>query len=131
MKPKQNILLIGLIEIVIGSVTLASLLKPLIEDGLLPKPPNVMVFVIVSSLISISLGMGLIFRWHYARKLLMFFAGWVILSKMLVFSEIISLCCALETKIAPDIKNGISIAYHAFIILYLHKPAVKKEFDGE
>lgn len=129
MKPKHGIFLIGLIEIVIGSLTLGSLIKPLLS-GLLPKPFNVFVFVLTSSLISVCLGVGLLLRWHYARKLLMFFAGFVILSKILVFGGIIALCCALETTIAPDVKNAISIVYHFFVILYLHQTALKKEFRG-
>ncbi|MFA5039652.1 MAG: hypothetical protein WC732_08260 [Candidatus Omnitrophota bacterium] len=128
MKPKQGILLIGLIEIIIGSVTLALLLQSL-ANGMLSKPPNVFAFVVISSLISVSLGIGVVMRWHYARKLLMFFAGWVILSKILVFSGIITLCCSLDT-IAPDIQNGISILYHLFVIFYFHQPVLKKEFRG-
>ena len=129
MKPKQGIFLIGLTEIVIGTITLASLVKPLFS-GFLPKPLNVFLFVLVSSLISVTLGIGMLLRWHYARKLLLFFAGWVLLSKILVYSGIIVLCCALETTIAPDVKNAASIVYHLCVILYLHQATLKKEFQG-
>ena len=128
MKPKQGIVLFGLIEIGIGTATLALILQSLLT-GTLPKPPNVLTFVIISSLISILLGAGLLLKCPYSRKLLIFFAGWVILSKILIFSGIIVLCCDLETTIAPDVKNLISVFYHVLIILYFHSRPVKAELE--
>lgn len=127
MRPKKGILFFGLIETAIGTITLASLLQSAIT-GALAKPPNVLVFVLISSLISMSLGIGVILRWRYFRKLLMFFAGWVILSKILVFGGIIVLCCGLETSIPFPVKNIVSILYHLIVIFYFHRPAVKMEF---
>jgi len=127
MKPKQGIFLFGLIEIGIGTITLAAIGRNILT-GFLPKPPHVLAFVVISSLISICLGGGILFKWPYARKLLIFFAGWVILSKILIFAGIIVLCCELETTITPDIKNIISILYHAVIIAYFHSQPIKREF---
>ena len=127
MKPKTGVTLIGTIEIAVGSITLIANLQGLLT-GTLPKPPNVLTFVITSSLISVFLGTGLLLRWHEARKLLMFFAGWVILSKILIFGGIIVLCCELETAVSADAKNMISIFYHLFVIYYCHTRTVKKEF---
>jgi uncharacterized protein YybS (DUF2232 family) len=127
MKPKQGILLFGLIEIGIGTVTLAAIGRNLLA-GVLPKPPNVLAFVVISSLISICLGAGILCRRPYARKFLIFFAGWVILSKILIFAGIIVLCCEMETTMAPDIKNIISILYHIAVITYFHSRSIKAEF---
>jgi uncharacterized protein YybS (DUF2232 family) len=127
MKPKQGIFLFGLIEIGIGTITLAAIGRNILT-GFLPKPPNVLAFVIISSLISICLGAGILLKWPYARKFLLFFAGWVILSKILIFAGIIVLCCELETSIAPDVKNIISILYHGTVIAYFHSRAIKAEF---
>lgn len=93
------------------------------------KSPNVLIFVIISSLLSASLGIGIILRSHYFRKLIMFFAGWIILSKVLIFGGIITLNGQLETSIPIGIKNFISIIYHALIIAYFHHPLIKKEYE--
>ncbi len=127
MKPKQGILLFGLIEIGIGTVTLAAIGRNILA-GFLPKPPNMLAFVITSSLISICLGAGVLLRRPYARKFLIFFAGWVILSKILIFAGIIVLCCELETSIAPNVKNIVSILYHSAVIAYFHSRSIKAEF---
>lgn len=125
--PKKTIPIFGFTEIAIGAVTLTAMAWS-IAAKTPQKPANVLIFVIISSLISSGLGAGLLLRWHYARKLLIFFAGWVILSKILVFAKIIFLCCELETTITPVFKNIISILYHALLIFCLHQPSVKKEF---
>ena len=128
MRSKQATFLFGLIEISIGTITLAVIIQNLVV-GILTKPLNVLIFVIASSVLSISLGAGIILRWKYARKLLLFFAGWIILSKILIFSGIIILNGALETTVPPHVKNIISILYHLAIILYFHQPAIKTEFE--
>jgi len=71
------------------------------------KPVNVLVFVVVSSLLSVSLGAGVLMRRRYARKLLMFFAGWIVLSKILTFGGIITLNGSLETTMPAGLKNII------------------------
>jgi hypothetical protein len=128
MKQKKGILFFGLTEISIGTVTLMATGISLLKH-FSTKPLNILVFVIVSSLISVSLGIGIILRSHYARKLLMFFAGWIILSKFLVLTNIISISGALETTLPLSLKNIISIIYHLMIILYFHHPVIKKEYQ--
>jgi hypothetical protein len=126
MPTKPGILFFGLTEIFIGSVTLASILDAYITRGA-TKPLNVLFFVILSSLISIALGIGILKKFRLARKLLVFFAGWVILSKILILGNILSLCCALETTFPAFEKNMCSIIYHLALIITLRRPAIKKE----
>ncbi|MFH0877795.1 MAG: hypothetical protein V1863_06210 [Candidatus Omnitrophota bacterium] len=128
MRTKKGILLFGLVEIAIGTITLTAVLQSHIAHTSL-KPLNVFAFVLVSSLISLALGSGILLRLPYARKWLMFFAGWVILSKVLIFARIITLNGALETTVSPDLKNIISIIYHALVMLYFHRPSVKARFE--
>ncbi len=127
MPKHKGILLFSLTEIGIGIATLGSILYNYFAHGYL-KPINVLAFVTISSLISIGLGFGILKRLHLARKLLMFFAGWIVLSKILVFGGIIRLCCDLETSVPPEIKNIFSVAYHLGLICYFLQPRVKKEF---
>jgi hypothetical protein len=127
MKQKKGMLFFGLTEITIGTFTLIATAISFFYH-ISTKPLNILIFVIASSIISISLGLGIILRYHYARKLLMFFAGWIILSKFLVSTNIISISGALETTLPLSLKNIISILYHLVIILYFHHPSVKKEY---
>lgn len=124
---KKTIPFFGFTEIAIGVTALTATVYSAATKTS-QKPANILIFVIMSGIISTGLGTGLLLRWHYARKLLIFFAGWVILSKILIFSDIISLCCDLETTFSPALKNMVSILYHALLIFCLHQPSVKKEF---
>ncbi len=124
---KKGIVFFGLTEIGLGGATLIATAMSLLL-GLCAKPLNILVFVAVSGLISLSLGIGVLLRNEYARKLLLFFAGWVILSKVLIFAKIMILSCELETTILSHLKNIASIIYHLLVILYFHNQLIKKEF---
>jgi hypothetical protein len=126
--PKQGIQIFGLTEIAIGTITLLAIVVSLVK-GTSAKPPNVLTFVIISSLISVALGAGVLLKEKHSRKLLIFFAGWVILSKILIYAKIMTLCCSLETTISSNLKNLISIAYHSILILYFHHRSIKAEFE--
>lgn len=128
MKLKKGILFFGWTEIAIGTITLTAVFESLLRH-VSTKPLNVLIFVIISGLISTSLGIGILLRIRYARKLLMFFAGWIILSKILIFGKIIMLNGSLETTVSPDLKNIVSIIYHFIVILYLHHPSIKAELE--
>lgn len=129
MRPLKGIIFFGFTEIAIGMATLEAIITTLITHTS-TKPQNVLTFVAISSLISTSLGIGVLLRSHYFRKLIMFFSGWIILSKVLIFGGIITLNGALETAIAPLFKNIISIIYHLAIMLYFHQPQIKREFES-
>jgi hypothetical protein len=126
MPHRLGIVFFGLAEITLGSVTLACILDAAIATDV-QKPLNILLFVVVSSIISVALGIGILNRLRLARKLLVFFSGWVIVSKILILSRIITLCCELETVIPSYTKNTISIIYHIILIYYLQQPKVKKE----
>ena len=119
--------LIGLTEILIGTTTLLATFISLALSAN-QKPPNVLLFVITTSVVSALLGIGLLQYKKTAYELLLFFAAVVVLSKILIFMNIIYLDGALETSIAPELKNGISIVYHSFLIFYLREPKIKALF---
>jgi hypothetical protein len=124
---KKFIPIFGLTEIAIGTATFIAVTQSL-NTGISAKPPNVLGFVVLSSLISASLGAGVLLRREYSRKLFIFFAGWIILSKILIFTNIITLNGALETTVPLNLKNTISSIYHLLAIFYFHHPAIKTEF---
>lgn len=127
MLTKKSILFFGFTEIAIGTITLATIVQSLLMDSFI-KPFNVLTFVVLSSIASLSLGIGVLLRREIARKLLIYFAGWIILSKVLIFAKLIILCCELETTMPSHLKNIVSVIYHAVVIFYFHHPTIKAEF---
>jgi hypothetical protein len=127
MQHYRIIIIIGAIEILIGSITILFNLITL-ALSLNNKSPNVLTFVLVTGIMSILLGFGILNFKKPAYQLLLYFSSVIILSKFLVFMEIIHLNGALETTIPGPLKNISSIAYHGLVIFYLNKSGVKQIF---
>lgn len=127
MKFRLGIYIFGLTEIIIGLVTLIAIGISLFI-GKSQKPLEVFIFVLVTSGLSLSLGMGVLKRNLTSYHLLLFFSVTVIFSKILIFAKIISLSGALETTIPAPTKNIISIIYHSLLIWYFTQPSIRKDF---
>ena len=128
MNPKKIIPLIGIIEIYIGGATLASnLLSVFLAAN--PKTPNVFWFVTITAIISTFIGLEILKFKKLAYQLLIYFASVIVLSKILILTDIIHLNGELETAIPTSIKNIISVFYHGFIVLYLSRKDVKSLFN--
>jgi hypothetical protein len=129
MRHYRLLLAIGVIEILIGSVTI---LFNLVTLGLSQndKTLNVLGFVLVAGTISTLIGIGLLRFKKIAYQLLLYFSSVIILSKILIFIDVIQLNGALETTLPGPVKNMASIAYHASIIVYLNKPGIKQIFHS-
>lgn len=117
----------GLAEISIGLVTLFATALSFIL-GKSAKSPEVLIFVIIASAISLVLGIGLLRLNARCYRLLLFFAAVIIISKVLIFAKIITLSGALETSISSNIKNLVSVVYHIVLIWYFRRPNVVKQF---
>ena len=119
--------LIGFTELSIGIVTILGLtLSSLLH--LSTKSPVVFVFVLISAIISASIGMGLLRCLHWARMSLIFFSGYIVLTKLVLFWGLIKLNGEMATLIPTDLKNLISVLYHTFIILFFNLRIVKERF---
>ena len=115
MKFKAGIVFFGITEILIGCITLAAVSLSLFQ-GKSTKPLEVLIFVIITSLVSFGLGIGILKHNLQSYHLLLFFATVIILSKILIFAKIMHLSGELETVIPADVKNIISIFYHGILI---------------
>ena len=124
----KGIQIFAFIELSIGGLTLASNLIALILHTS-RKPFNVLLFVILASLISILIGTGLLHRKRLSLTLLLYFAFSIILSKILIAANIISLSGALETGVPAPVKNALSLIYHSLVIWYFNQKQVKSEFN--
>ena len=124
----NNIILsvIATIEIFIGLFTLFGM--ALYSNlGLLVKPPNVLTFVTVTAVFSTLLGLGLFRRKGAAAMLLVFFSGYIILTKVMIATGLMQFNGAILAYVPTDLKNIISAFYHLFVIVFLTKPSVQKE----
>ena len=117
----------ALTEICIGSITLTAVSLSLLQ-GKSAKTPQVLAFVLATSLISCGLGIGLFKRSLTAYHLLLYFSSIVIFSKLLIFGNIITLNGSLETSIPQSAKNIVSICYHGLVIFYFTRKPVKEMF---
>jgi len=129
MKHYRTVLMIGIIEICIGgSALLGNLVTTIFFEN--NKSFGVLCFVIAAGIMSTLLGVGLLKFRKEAYLLLLYFSSVIILSKVLIFLDVIQLNGALETAIPGPIKNITSIIYHGFIIAYLNKPGIKQIFHS-
>lgn len=127
MKFHLGIYIFGLTEIIIGSVTLIAVGISLFS-GQSYKPLEVLIFVLITSGLSLGLGIGVLKRNLTSYHLLLFFSVTIIFSKILIFAKIISLTGALETTIPQSTKNITSIIYHSLLIWYFTRPTIRKHF---
>ena len=142
MVKHREILLIGTIEILIGSVTVLGNFLTL-ALSLNTKSPTILGFVIIAGCLSTSIGLGLFKHQKWAYKLLLYFSSVIILSKVLIFLHVIvlngelemSLHKAFEFPVSESWRNGmnnlksfISISYHGLIIVLLSKKNIKNHF---
>lgn len=124
----NNIILnaIASIEIFIGLFTLSGMAL-YIHLGRLAKPPNVLTFVTVTAVVSTLLGLGLFRRKKAVVTLLIFFSGYIILTKLMVVTGLMRFNGEILASVPTDLKNIISALYHLFVIAFLTKPSVQKE----
>lgn len=116
---------IAIIEILIGVCTLSSIAAA-ISLSLLTKPPNVLLMVIITSVISVLLGVGLLRQMKEAAILLVFFSGYVILTKILIATGLMHFNGELIAGVARDAKNVVSVLYHIAVIAVLTTPSVRR-----
>jgi len=127
MKSRLGIIIFALLEILIGAATLIAVSLSLIK-GSSTKPPEVLTFVLVTAIISMTLGFGLLKCNLTCYHFLIYFSSIIILSKVLIFARVITLSGALETAIPSPLKNIISIFYHSLLIFYFTREPIKKQF---
>ena len=127
-KIRRSIILFGILEICIGATTLIAVIYSLIL-GVSRKPPAILAFVLITSITSLSIGIGILKLNRIAYYLLLYFSTVIILSKVLIFSHVIILSGALETIVPSNTKDAISIIYHTVLLFFLARPSVKKYFS--
>lgn len=115
---KVFVFLIGIIEMLIGIVTLFGVAVVQITGvySIGPKPLNVYIFVVVTATASFVLGVGVIAKRGWAGRALIFFSGYIILTKLLRYFGILAFSGDIVTSIPAWGKDAISLVYHSFVI---------------
>jgi hypothetical protein len=124
---KAAIKVIAFLELIIGLTTLISL-TALYLLSISTKPLNVFIFVLVSSIISIIIGLGLLAHKNWAREVLLFFSMYIVFTKILIFSNLLQFKGEIITFIPGLTKNIVSFLYHSFILLFFNQGKVKQIF---
>lgn len=120
---------IAAIEVAIGASTLFGVIAACLMH-LSKKSPTVLVFVLAPAAISISIGVGLFRRRAWAANLLIFFSGYIVLTKALVFAGFISFNGEILELIPSGLKNWVSFAYHAFVMAFLARHGVGQSLEA-
>jgi len=121
-------MLFAIIEIFIGLATLTAVILSLAQ-GKSTKSLQVLVFVLITAIISSGLGWGILRYKLLAYRLLLYFSSIIILSKILIFAKIITLTGALEITIPSSLKNIISVLYHSLLIFYFTRKSIREQFN--
>jgi len=124
---RLGIFLFSTTEILIGSFTFFTAFFSAIL-GVNTKSATILIFIISTSSISVILGFGILRLKIHAYHMLLFLSTMIILSKILIFANIISLSGELETTIPQNIKSVASIAYHGLILFFFTRKPVKEIF---
>lgn len=127
MKNIMLIRIIAFIELLIGLTTLIGLMV-YSSLSISQKPFNVLIFVCITSAISIAIGLGLFFHKDLARRILIFFSLYIVLTKIMVFLSLLQFTGEIIAFIPNSIKNAISVLYHSLIIAILNRKEIKEAF---
>ena len=128
LKYYRTIAIIATIEILIGGLTFISTIIALVLS-ISTKTPNVLFFVLLTSVLSALIGFGLLRSNKLAYRALLYFSSVIVLTKVLMLMGIIQINGELETYIPSSLKNCISIIYHSIIIYFLTHHTVREIFD--
>lgn len=114
---------IGITEVIIGLSAFIGVAIVQVTGiyGFSPKPLNVYIFVVISACISFVLGVGILNRREWARSLLVFFSGYVLVTKVLKYGGLLTFNSDIinaATSMPVWEKDAISSIYHIFVIIF-------------
>jgi hypothetical protein len=122
---KIIIRVVAVIEILIGlSISLSFIIASLISPP--GRPKTVYGFVVITSLISVIIGVGLFKYKNWGRQFLIFFAGYIIFTKFLLFSNLVEFTGNTIKFMAINLKDVLSFIYHCSILIIFNLKDIKK-----
>ena len=127
MKHNRITLAIGITEVLIGGITWLVTISSL-AFSFNHKPGNVLAYVLITATMSTLLGIGILKFNRHAVNLLVYFSSVIVLTKLLMITDIIYLNNAFQTFVPPLVNNLVSLAYHAFLIYYFTRSKARHKF---
>ena len=125
---KIIIRIVAIVEICIGLlISLSFMIPSLINPP--GRPKAVYVFVILTSLISVIIGIGLFRYKRWGRQLLVFFAGYVIVTKFILLSNLAEFTGNTIEFMSINSKDTLSLIYHGIILIIFNLKDVKKALE--
>lgn len=119
---------VAVIEIVIGlSISLSFIIASLVNPP--GRPKTVYGFVVLTSLISVIIGIGLFRYKNWGRQFLIFFAGYVILTKFLLFSNLVEFTGNTIKFMPINLKDILSFIYHCSILVIFNLKDIKRALN--
>lgn len=129
MSLKGVIRIIAVTELLIGASTFLGVTGTYLFH-LSKKSPAVFIFILLSAMVSGAIGLGLLAYKKWAMSSLIFFSGYIIITKVLIFAGLMHFNGEIITFIPTELKNYISVAYHICIALFLTRHKVREQFNG-
>ena len=120
---------IGFIELILGLVRFFFVISFDLLS-IIEKPPGVFIFVVISAVVSTAIGYGILHYKNWARVLLIFFSGYVIALKALIYLDVVQLTGDIIAVPPPYIKDIISILYHLFVVIFFANKKVALKFKA-
>jgi len=113
--------LIGIIEVFIGLISLVSHFLSQIAVVTLfnPKPLNIYIFVVVTASVSIILGIGMLNLRSWAISLLIFFSGYIVLTKIFIYAGLMIFYPNEMILLPRWVVDLTSVTYHLSILIFL------------
>ena len=116
---------VSIIEIMIGlSIPLSFITASLIYP---PGRPKVLYgFVVLTSIISVVIGIGLFRFKNWGRKFLIFFAGYIIVTKFLLFANLVEFTGNTIDFMSVTSKDILSFIYHCSILVIFNLKDIRQ-----
>lgn len=120
---------IGFIELLIGLSTM--LFVSLFHIfSIIEKPLGVFIFVMASAFISAAIGFGILNYKNWARILLVFFSGYVVILKILIYLGVMKFTGEIIISPPSYVKDLISILYHILILVFFTNNNIVSRFKA-
>jgi hypothetical protein len=132
-KSRTGVLIIGLtrivggIELLVGMTMIAGL-APILSGTSSPRPFGFYVFIFTTSFVSLAIGVGLIFLKEKARKYLVYFSGYIVIEKIMIFFGVLSLEGEWMTTLFGVSKEVVSFVYHGLALIIFSRHRVRYYF---
>ena len=118
---------IGVVECAIGLGTVVGVVGS-VAAHTSEKSMSVLVFVLMAATVSLGIGVGLLFFKDAARRWVLYFSGYIILEKLMIFLGVLTLSGHIVSDRYGIPTDYVSLVYHLFLLYFLSRKPVRLFF---